>query len=160
MSTDERQTKWDIRFLQLARFVAAWSKDPSTKVGAVITDWNRSVISLGYNGFARGVIDSEERYNNREEKYKLVVHAERNAMLFAQKPTNGCTLYTWPFMPCAPCAGMVIQSGICRVVSVFDTNPRWQEDFALTRKMFKEAAIELVEYATRPEIADDMRAFV
>jgi dCMP deaminase len=42
---------WDLRFLTLAKTVSTWSKDPSTKVGAVIVDKNRRVVSLGYNGF-------------------------------------------------------------------------------------------------------------
>lgn len=142
----EQQLKWDFRFLELAKLVSKWSKDPSTKVGAVIVDPLRRIVSLGYNGFARGVEDSEERYNNREEKYKLVVHAERNAIIFATRSLQGCTIYTYPFMPCAPCAGMIIQSGIGRVVAPKDANPRWQEDFKLTRKMFEEAGLVLEEY--------------
>src|SRR5690242_18395881 len=101
--------KWDRRFLDLAKFVAQWSKDPSTKTGAVITR-GREVVSVGYNGFPRDVEDAPERYNDRELKYKLIVHCERNALLFAKQDLSGCTLYTYPFMSCTPCAGMVIQS--------------------------------------------------
>jgi dCMP deaminase len=134
---------WDIRFLQLAALAASWSKDPSTKVGAVITRPDRTIASVGFNGFPRGVVDSAERYADRELKYKMIVHAEMNAILTAREPLHGYTLFTWPFMPCACCAGAVIQSGIKRVVSIEDCNPRWIESFALTRKLFCEADVEL-----------------
>jgi dCMP deaminase len=83
---------WDLRFLTLAKTVSTWSKDPSTKVGAVIVDKNRRVVSLGYNGFPKGVKDTIEKLEDREQKYKHMVHAERNAMLFANKSLKGCTI--------------------------------------------------------------------
>lgn len=140
---DEHRYKWDTRYLGLSKFIAQWSKDPSTKTGAVIVSPTGSVISVGYNGFPRKVADHEERLNNREEKYKIIVHCERNAIIFAQRDLLECTLYTWPFMSCAPCAGMVIQSGIKRCVAPINDNPRWVNDFELTKTMFREAGVEL-----------------
>lgn len=137
--------KWDQRFLELAKLVSTWSKDPSTKVGAVIAD-DRRIISVGYNGFPEGVFDTPERYNNRDLKYKYMVHAERNALLFANTSVKGMTLYTYPFMPCSECAGMVIQAGIKRVVTLINTNERWQESFKITINMFDEAGVKLVQY--------------
>ena len=104
--------KWDRRFLELAKTVAGWSKDPSTKVGAVITIGNR-IVSLGYNGFAAGVDDSVERYQDRDFKYAAVLHAEENAMLFARGDIRGCIIYTWPMPPCSRCAAKLIQAGYC-----------------------------------------------
>ena len=135
--------KWDKRFLGLAEHVSAWSKDPSTKVGAVITDCNNRIISIGYNGFPKGVDDSTERLENREIKYKIVIHGERNALLFARRDLKDCKIYTWPFMPCSPCASMIIQSGISEVISTFSDNPRWIEDFKLSETLFKEAGVKL-----------------
>ena len=133
---------WDLRFLELAKLVASWSKDSSTKVGCVIVESNKSVVSLGYNGLARGVIDTEERLNNREVKYKIIQHAEKNAITFADRGRlEGSVIYTWPFMPCAQCAGQIIQAGIHRVVSVKNDNPRWQEDFKLSLQMFNECLV-------------------
>ena len=137
--------KWHMRFLEMAELVGSWSKDPSTKVGAVIVDDDRRVISLGYNGFPKGVADNE-RLEDREEKYKMIVHAERNALLFSNSDLTNCTMFTYPFMPCPVCAGMIIQSGIKRVVSVESNNERWEKDFAISRKMFNEAEIQLLEY--------------
>lgn len=135
---------WDQRFLALARFVSCWSKDPSTKVGAVIAD-GKKVMGLGYNGFAQGVKDDPERYANREMKYKLVVHAERNAILFSRK-TEGCTLYTWPFGCCSECAALVIQAGIKRAVfpeMSEELKARWGDSFSLSIQQFNEAGVEI-----------------
>lgn len=139
------QQKWDNRFLEMAKLVASWSKDPSTQTGAVITDSMNRVVSVGYNGFARGVNDSAERLRDRDLKYKLIVHCERNAVMFAGRDLQGCTLYTWPFMSCAPCAAMMINAGITRCVAPVSDNPRWQADFALTRQILSEAAVRLDE---------------
>lgn len=136
-------TDWHRRFMDLAMHVSEWSKDPSTKVGAVIVDADRRVVSLGYNGFPRKVVDSPERYDNRELKYKIILHAERNAIIFAREPLKGHTIYTYPFAPCATCASMIIQAGITTVVAPFSDNPRWQEDFALSQQLFAEAFVLL-----------------
>ena len=101
-------------------------------------------MSLGYNGLPQGLTDTEERLQNRDTKYKMTVHAEINAAIFAQRDLSGCTLYTFPFMPCASCAGQLIQHGIKRVVSYQNDNPRWQEDFLLTKEMFREAVVDLL----------------
>tara|TARA_Y100001938_G_scaffold43987_1_gene61010 strand:- start:793 stop:1239 length:447 start_codon:yes stop_codon:yes gene_type:complete len=137
--------KWNMRFLEMAMMVGLWSKDPSTQVGAVIVDDDRRVISLGYNGFPKGVADNQ-RLNDRKEKYKMIVHAERNAILFANTSVKDATIFTYPFMPCPICTGMIIQSGIRRVVSLQTDNPRWQEDFKISRKMLDEAEVDLIEY--------------
>ena len=133
---------WDQRFLELAEHVAGWSKDPSTKVGAVITD-NNKIVSIGFNGLPQGVQDLDERLQNRDLKYKMIVHGEVNAMHFAERSIRGCTLYTWPFMPCPVCAGQVIQRGIVRVVAPRSDNPRWVESFEISQLMFKEAGVQL-----------------
>lgn len=136
--------EWNKWLLGLAKYIASASKDPSTKVGAVIVDEDRRIVSLGYNGLPRGVIDSEERLNNRDLKYKLIVHAERNALLFARGSVKNCILYTYPMMPCAVCASMVIQSGIKKVVAPKSENPRWQADFELSQQLFAEAKVEVL----------------
>lgn len=140
--------KWDARFLALAEHVAQWSRDPSTKTGAVIVgEDGRRVVSLGYNGFPRGVDDAPGRYADRGLKYKIIVHCERNAIVFAQRNLSHCTLYTWPFMSCSACAGLVIQAGIARCVAPRmppDKEQRWAEDMAVAEMMFREAGVALV----------------
>lgn len=133
---------WDIRFLELANFISSWSKDPSTKVGAVIVDNNNRIISVGYNGFPQGIEDND-RLQDRDTKYKIIVHGEINAILFANKSVKGCTLYTVPFEPCPRCAGLIIQSGIRRVVAPVNKNDRWEDEFKISRQLFSEAGITL-----------------
>jgi dCMP deaminase len=139
-----QSAKWDLRFLKLSQHIARWSKDPSTKTGAVIVDPQNRVISLGFNGLPQGIHDTHQRLSNRELKYRMIVHCERNAILFAQRSLEGCTLYTWPFMSCADCAAVVIQSGIRRCVAPLSVpNERWAESFSLAESMFNEVGIQL-----------------
>jgi dCMP deaminase len=134
-------TDWDERFLQLAQHIAQWSKDPSTKVGAVIVRPNRTIASVGYNGFPRGVND-DERLNDRPYKYAMTVHAEANAILSANERLDGCTLYVTPLSPCSSCASILIQSGIKRVVAYMPHQPEhWVDSFAIARTMLDEAGI-------------------
>lgn len=137
--------KWDRRYLDLAYTISDWSKDPSTKVGAVITRDNR-IISLGFNGFPAGVNDDDARYADRDLKYKMIVHAEPNAIISAKQDLTGCEIYTWPFMACSSCAGLIIQSGIKRVIAPHNVNPRWAESFMTSHKMFEEAGVEMTFY--------------
>jgi dCMP deaminase len=142
-------TKWDKYYLDIARVTASRSKDPSTKCGAVIVGSDNVLISTGFNGFPRGIADTEERLNDREQKYKLVLHAEVNAILFARRDLRGATLYVWPMMPCNACALLVIQAGIKRVVSLMDTQERylrWAAAHGQTAALFEEAGVELVLY--------------
>ena len=107
--------KWDARFLEQAELIAGWSKDPSTGVGAVIVDPKNRVVSQGFNGFPRACADDADLLADRDEKLRRTLHAEQNALLFAHRSVEGCTVYvTHP--PCARCAAMLIQSGIKRVV--------------------------------------------
>jgi len=155
MNLDLGVLKWDYRFLEMGKLVSTWSKDPSTQVGAVIVDSSRRVVSLGYNGFPVGVSD-DFRLDNREIKYKMVVHAECNALLYASKDLTDCAIYTYPFMPCPKCAGMIIQSGIKRIVSYKTNIIRWVQDFEISRNMFDETDVSLIEY-TDEELARNLR---
>jgi len=134
---------WHRWFLGMAEYASSASKDPSTKVGSIVVDNKKRVVSVGYNGLPMGVKDTEERLHNRELKYKLIVHAERNALLFSNSSVENCTIYTWPFMPCSSCAALIIQSGISNVVSLNSENPRWMEEFELSKQLFKESGVNL-----------------
>jgi len=140
--------KWDLRFLDLAKFISNWSKDPSTKVGAIITDTSNRIVSIGYNGFPKNIVD-DGRLLDRETKYKIIVHGEMNAILFANRSLNDCTLYTYPFMPCPRCASMIIQAGIQRVVSYNNMPERWLEEFKLSKTIFQESNVEIKIYDQR-----------
>lgn len=134
--------KWDVRFLRLALEIASWSKDPRTKVGAVIVDAKRTILGLGYNGFPRGVADDADKYADRETKYKYVVHAELNAILSATSDLRGTTMYVAPMPPCNECAKAICQKGVSRVVfAAPDIAPRWWDAFKITRDMFEQCGI-------------------
>jgi len=133
--------------IEMAHHVATLSKDPSTKVGAVLFDEKRRIVSAGYNGFARGVADTDERLGNRDVKYRLVLHAEKNAILFATGPTHGCTMVvTHPC--CAQCAALIIQAGVAHVMwpqPAAEFEERWRQDLVLTREQFTEAGVSIFE---------------
>lgn len=149
-----RQEKWDRRYLDIAKEVSTWSKDPSSKLGAVIVKENR-IVSVGYNGFPEGVSDADERYSDRELKYELVVHAEVNAIISAGERARGGTLYVYPGWGkpcmCTGCCKVAIQSGIKRVVGLIrdideERRARWAKSLELSQVMCDEAGIETVIY--------------
>lgn len=137
--------KWESRYLQIAKDVASWSKDPSRQIGAVVVGEKGQIISQGYNGFPRGINDDYKRYAHRPTKYKYVVHAEMNAIYNAihnGASTDGATIYVTGLPVCHECAKGIIQSGIKKVV--MDSKPRdsWLESCELALSMFDEAGVE------------------
>lgn len=139
MSQDER----DLRYYRLALHVAGWSKDPSTRVGAVMVGTERGRVALGYNGFPPGIEDSRERLEDRETKLRLTQHAERNVLDNADFPAKGATLYV-TFFPCSECAKSVVSRGVARVVCPrpSDREP-WASDTRWTLLLFGEAGVEV-----------------
>ena len=136
--------KWDSRFLEIAEHVSSWSKDPSTRVGAIIVRGDRTIASVGYNGFPRGVADDEARYEDKPTKYLMVVHAEMNAILSMREPvTADHVLYVTPLHPCSNCASAIIQSGIKKVVTQNLGNENWAEHHKVAGIMFEEAGVEV-----------------
>lgn len=137
---------WDERYLDLAENVSLWSKDPSRKIGAVAVGNKGQILSQGYNGFPRGISDSVERYNDKETKYRYVVHAEMNVIYNATYngiSLDGATLYVTGLPVCSECAKGIIQTGVKRVVMrATDVPEKWFISFATTAKMFNEANIE------------------
>ena len=142
------EKKWDIRYIELAYKVSEWSKDPSTKIGCVVVGDKGQVLAQGYNGFPRGIEDSEERLDNRETKLKYVVHGEMNAIYNACYngiSLEGSTMYVTGLPTCSDCAKGVIQVGIKRVVwpkELENVEDRWKESIELTMSMFDEAGVK------------------
>ena len=136
--------KWDRRFLDLAKLVSTWSKDPSTQTGAVIVRPDNTILSVGFNGFAKNMQDDPQAYANREIKYSRIIHCEVNALIHARSDVHKCILYTWPFASCDRCAVQMLQAGISRFV--FPSLPehlvdRWKESLDKTISYFKEAGV-------------------
>lgn len=121
------ETVWRDKFLCMALFYSTFSKDPSTKVGCVITDTLNKPVGFGTNGFSRMYHDSEHVFNDRSEKYKRVLHAEENAIFNATGSTLGTIAYlTHP--PCLHCCHVLSQNGIFKVVAIKPTgefSERW-----------------------------------
>ena len=133
---------WHLRYLEMARLVSTWSKDPRKQVGAVITDC-QYVRGVGFNGFPRGVEDDAWRWEDRETKLQLVVHAEVNAILAARG--IGDTIYVWPQLPCSQCAGLIIQAGIKTVVTAIESQYQessWNKD--LVQSVLSQAGVSVV----------------
>ena len=151
METNGRDSTWWPRYLGIAREVSTWSKDPSTKVGAIAVGNKGQILAQGYNGYPRGMDDSD--YSDREEKYKKIVHAEMNCIYNASwngVSLDGADLFVYGLPVCHECAKAVIQVGILRVICPYnpDWPKKWQESFDLTKQFFEEAGVksELVRY--------------
>lgn len=140
---------WDLRFLEMAKLVSSWSKDPSTQCGAVIIRPDKTIASTGFNGFPKGTADRDDFYQDRELKYARMMHAEVNAVVFAKEDLRGYTIYTYQDPQIGPscdrCTTVVIQAGIKRVVhGGFSDNPRWNDSIARGMQMYKEAEVEVL----------------
>lgn len=142
-----QSTIWRDRYLDLAKQVSTWSKDPSRKIGAVAVGSKGQILSQGFNGFPRSILDSADRYNDRPTKYKLVVHAEMNVIYnatFNGVSLDGASLYVYGLPVCSECAKGIIQVGIKEVfIYTDDAVPAiWTEAYNLTCDMFTEAGIK------------------
>lgn len=157
-STDERlgfthrslsQEEWDKRFMQVAKLTASWSKDPSTQVGAVSVSRKNVILSSGWNGFPRGIKDDYTRLNDRETKYKYIVHAEMNAIYnatYSGVSLDGSTLYVYGLPICSECTKGVIQVGVKRVVipKLENIPEKWLLQWNnISLPMYKEANVQI-----------------
>lgn len=137
-----KATKQDEVYFKMALSLASLSKDQQTKVGSVIVDEDRKVVSMGYNGcpsgFGRAYTNDSHVPHSREEKeigitqtfpefginkkiykynkYPFMIHAEQNALLTCSDRNRliGSTLYCTHY-PCSICALLIAQSKIKNV---------------------------------------------
>ena len=152
MSTRDTSTsspsRWTINYLRLAKHIAGWSKDPSTRCGAVAVGKHGQILSQGYNGFPRGVIDDASRLNDRNQKYKFTIHAEMNCIFNASLTgvsLEGADLYVYGLPVCDNCAKGVVQVGFKRVFMCYpaamEERREWIESYKTSREMFVEAGL-------------------
>jgi dCMP deaminase len=138
--------KWNKRYLALAEQISTWSKDPSRQIGCVAVGDKGQVLAQGYNGFPRGIKDSPEIYNNRELKYKYIVHAEMNTIFNASYngvSLDGATLYVHGLPCCSDCAKGIVQVGIKQIfMNKQDVPDTWQTSWDLSQSMFDAAGIK------------------
>ena len=109
--------------LSMAELLAtSRSKDPKTKVGAVIYDKYNGGTYFGYNGLPRNFPDLIDIWHESEiaefDKHSLVIHAEINAMHKALKA--GCNLADAILLvthaPCLPCLAQLSNAGLKKVI--------------------------------------------
>lgn len=149
MSTSDTSTlsvSWVKKYLELAKHISTWSKDPNTKIGAVAVGTHGQILSQGYNGFPRGISDHEHRLLNRDIKYRYVVHAEQNCIYNATLngvSLNGADLYVYGLPVCSECAKGVIQVGVKRVFMCHptDISIKWHDSMVQSFEMFNETGV-------------------
>tara|TARA_B110000503_G_scaffold57388_1_gene91954 strand:+ start:3383 stop:3904 length:522 start_codon:yes stop_codon:yes gene_type:complete len=147
--TDEKDLKWHHRFMDMAKMISNWSKDPSSQIGAVAINDERRILATGYNGFPKGIADTEERLNNKDEKYPRIVHAEMNALmnaLYSGVSLKDATLYVYGLPVCPSCTKCVIQAGIKRVVipATKTDKGNWQQVWEeQSLPMYKESGVQV-----------------
>jgi dCMP deaminase len=147
--------KWTRRHLDTAKNISTWSKDPSRKIGAVAVGKNNNILATGYNGFPRGIEDNH-RLNDRETKYKYIVHGEMNCIYnacFNGISLAGATLYVYGLPVCSECCKGIIQVGIKTVIAEVpkDLPEHWKESTKLAKAMLGEAGVVYVQYEMEVE---------
>ena len=148
---NQKQREWDEYFMKIAETVAEKSKDPSSKMGCVIVDQNKRVVSLGYNGMIQGADESKMTLEERPMKYYFAIHSEMNAVIFAHQDLTGCTLYN-KVATCENCLKYCLQAGIKRFVykelrvHSHSTDPKK----SMTNNETDEAVVRLL--ASMPEV--------
>ena len=136
------------KYWPIVEAVAGLSKDPSTKVGAILLDEDGRIVSTGYNGFPRGDPDTPEDYADRPLKLRKVVHAECNCICNAAAlgvPTKGTIMMVYGLTPCASCAGVIVNAGVKDVLVYVPSKtvikPEWFDEWEITTSVFSAAGV-------------------
>lgn len=123
------------RFLSLAEHISTWSKDPSTKVGAVLITLDGKVASTGYNGLPYS--HDDRLVHIREYKIEHVIHAEMNAIANRYIFDKPCILFVSKPM-CPDCAKLVTAHRFIQGVV-------WVTDNEFTQRWNSKKAIQMLE---------------
>lgn len=152
---------WDEYFYKMAELVKEKSKDRSTKCGSVIVGEGHTVLSIGFNGFPRGVDDDVDSRYSRPDKYLYTEHGERNAIYAAARNgimLKGSELYlSGGGLPCADCARAIIQAGISAIIYKdipFEGKGNWQDSMNAAELMLKESGVKLIKLNEKLERKD------
>lgn len=143
-----KSEKWLNRFMKIAEDVSEWSKDPSSKIGAVIISNTGRILATGYNGFSSRFNDTEDLYQNREFKYSRIIHAEMNALINALNygiNIDNSLLFVYGLPVCNECAKIISNTNIKTVVMKYKHSEKWEESFKITKEIFKECGIEVID---------------
>lgn len=138
-------------FMLIAEAMSSRSKDPSTKVGAIIVD-NGNIVALGYNHIPSKIKFTMSQIENREWKYPRVIHAEVDAILKLGKQfVTNAIMYCTHF-PCDRCATMIVESGIKEIYTrkvPLDMIERWGASMKLASEILTEGGV-FVNYLDGP----------
>lgn len=138
-------------YFDVVEKIAAMSKDPRTKVGAIALDDDRTILATGYNGFPRGVTDNPDYLNDRKEKHKRIIHAEANLVAQAARTganLKGSTVLVLGMYPCSQCAGLLIQAGVKEIIVKGAQSSDWNTDVA--GEMLEEAGVKVTSVKRAP----------
>lgn len=139
---------WIAYFMAVALVTSKKSKDPRTKVGCVIVNADKQVLSVGFNGFPRVFPDDPELLNDRETKLHYVVHAEANAVCSAAAlghALKGSYAFVTKY-PCSHCAGLLVQAGVVGVFCpTIPEGSKWGEDSGWASITLRDSGVEVCE---------------
>ena len=145
-------SSWDKYFIFLAHTISLKSKDPNTQCGHIIVNAEKSIISTGYNSYARGLNDDLLERKERPEKYYWIEHSERNSIYNAARHgirLDGCTMYGTTPIPCCACARAIINAGIKTIYVKAQDEESWRDwkpEMERSRIMLEECEVEIYVY--------------
>ncbi|KAF3058446.1 Deoxycytidylate deaminase [Daldinia childiae] len=149
---DRLRPSWDSYFMALASLAAQRCNCMKRAVGCVLVDSKHHVISTGYNGTPRHLLNCGEggcpRCNSGESSGAalstcLCLHAEENALLEAgrERIRDGSILYC-NTCPCLTCSIKIVQVGITEVV--------YSQGYSMdteTAEIFRNAGVKLRQFS-------------
>lgn len=152
METEVKETyipsKIDYDFMKYADLIVAQeSKDPNSKVGAVLLNKEGLKVN-GFNKFPEGCENTPERWE-RPLKYDWVNHAEPtvicNAARMGISTENSQLWLNW--YPCKDCAGFIVEAGVMRLFVDKEPewdHPKWGKGFKIARQKLAEGGVEVI----------------
>lgn len=139
LNFEERPT-WNMYFMKMAEIVKLRSPD-FCKVGAVLVSLNNNrIISTGYNSLKANMNDKNIDWTNRAFINDTVIHAEMNAIIYAQSKFEDSILYT-TMSPCKACLKIISATQIKKVIYKHE-----YRDIKQVTELAKILNIELIEF--------------
>lgn len=140
--------EWLKTFANVAIAISGKSKDQSTKVGAVLIRPDKSIASVGFNGYPPRIPDNPDHC--REDKLCRTIHAEKNALKFSRDNTTENYSMLVTHHPCEPCARDLANTNISTVYYLegYDVSfdERWKDSREKAQMIFAEAGIQIIPY--------------
>lgn len=115
METKRERSSWAMTWMSMIlQYANHRSMDPATRHGCVLVDKDNKLLSIGYNSFPRDCVDNELPLT-RPEKYEVIIHAETNAIINAERSLDGATAYITGY-PCPRCFSNLLNAKICKII--------------------------------------------